>query len=141
MKKNEFYLNSLELVCKLLENKLHENENSKIENEINSIFCWILSQFYYEINNIFPVKSNYCITLRGTVCYEVFSLQYEHGFEYSSEYYSDYVTSYKDFRTALKEVLKIFKQNESFKIKSCNIPECEEQTSDIEITLALFIIN
>ena len=89
MKKNDFYLTSLELVKERIENRLKETSHTPIENETDSVFDWMLSQLHWKMEGTHPVTKSCRIEFYGTTNGNKPGLRYG----YLAEYYPNYINN------------------------------------------------
>lgn len=137
MKKNDFYLTSLELVKERIENRLKETSHTPIENETDSVFDWMLSQLHWKMEGTHPVTKSCRITFNSTTMDNAPGLRYG----YLAEYYPHYINCYEDFCNSLKEVIEIFNSHKNFGISSFGIPERKDKIENLYIILEFSINN
>ena len=137
MKKNDFYLTSLELVKERIENRLKETSHTPIENETDSVFDWMLSQLHWKMEGTHPVTKSCRIEFYGTTNGNKPGLRYG----YLAEYYPNYINCYEDFCNSLKEVIEIFNSHKNFGISSFSIPDRKDKIENLYIILEFSINN
>ena len=131
MEKNEFYLSSLELVKERQKNRLAESSSTATENEIDSLFVWMLLQFHWKMEGNHPATKSCRIEFNGAKFGNSFGLRYS----YIADYYTKYVRFYDDFVAVLNYVVSIFEQHKNYHVISFNIPKNHKSIEDLCIIL------
>ena len=131
MEKNEFYLSSLELVKERQKNRLAESSSTATENEIDSLFVWMLLQFHWKMEGNHPGTQSWRIEFNGAKLGTSFGLRYS----YIADYYNQNVSFYDDFVAVLNCVVSIFEQHKNYHVISFNIPKNHNSIEDLCIIL------
>ena len=131
MEKNEFYLKSLELIEARNESRLHDSLNTPIENETETLFVWMLSQFHLRMEGTYPAAQSYQIEFKGSSWGHTPGIRYG----YISRYSANYVQIQKDFIDVINNVANIFKNHKNFDVPFLNIPRRNVINDELSIVL------